>query len=37
MSEFETVNESCHPYSATNGICNTCDVSKQDTIYRVKN
>ena len=34
-SEFDLVPESCSPYKARKGKCDTCDISKLDETYRV--
>ncbi len=31
------VPENCHPYTADNGTCNTCDLSTLEYVYKVKN
>jgi len=36
-TEFDLVPESCSPYKARKGKCETCDISKLDETYRVAN
>jgi len=35
-NEFELVPESCSPYKGVDGRCQTCDTSKLDKVYKVK-